>query len=255
MTNPKILVWDLEVAPSLVYCYQYFKTNISPKQVVENPYILSFAGKWLGEDEIFYEENRDNNDKALVEKICYYLDQSDFSICHFGSRFDLPQVMGRAAVHGLKPPSVSKMIDTCKIARKEFNFPSNSLEYLCEAFSCKHKKSDHAKFAGFTLWKEVLKNNPEAWAANKEYNIGDVLSLEDLYMKMRPYITNHPNLANFIDPQEPVCVKCLSNDIQWRGYAHTAVGKYHRFQCNACGGWARTRYSVNAANKKLLTNA
>ena len=254
MTKPKIFVFDIETSPHLAYVYRFFKENISPKQVKENAYVLSFAGKWLGEDEIFYEENRTNNDKILVEQLSHYLSEADFAVAHFGSRFDLPTIKGRAAIHGIAPFSPLKIIDTCTIARKEFNFPSNSLEYLCEVFNCKHKKSDHAKFAGFKLWKEVLLGNDEAWAANKDYNIADVMSLEDLYIKMRPWVSNHPNLANFIDPQEPVCVKCLSNDIQWRGYAHTAVGKYHRFQCNACGGWSRTRYSVNPTNKKLLTN-
>jgi hypothetical protein len=49
-----------------------------------------------------------------------------------------------------------------------------------------HKKKRHAKFPGFELWRECLAGNHEAWDEMREYNIDDVLSLEELYLVMRP---------------------------------------------------------------------
>ncbi len=252
----KILILDIETAPKVAYVWRFFKENISAKQVKQHGHIMSFAAKWFGEKEIFYEENRKDNDKLIVEKMIHLLDQADIVVAHNGAAFDIPQIRARAVVHGIKPHSPVKIIDTCLIARKEFGFPSNSLEYLTEVLKCKIKKGGHKKFPGFELWLACLKGDDEAWAEMREYNIDDVLALEEVYIKLRPWTTNHPNLSVYAEAQEEVtCPKCNSKHIQWRGYSYTSTGKYHRFQCNDCGGWGRTRYTILPKNDKLLVNA
>jgi predicted RNA-binding Zn-ribbon protein involved in translation (DUF1610 family) len=256
LSKPKVLILDIETSPHLAFVWKFFKENISAKQVKENGYLLSFAAKWLEEDEIFYEENRKDNDRVLIKNLCILLDEADIVVAHNGAKFDLPKILGQALVHQLPPPSPVKIIDTCLIARKEFGFPSNSLEYLCNILNLKNKKTAHSKFPGFTLWSECLKGNEEAWAEMKSYNIIDILALEELYLRLRPYTTNHPNLAVYAENVEEVlCPKCGSTHIQWRGYAYTSTGKYHRYQCSDCGGWGRSRYTILLKNDKLIGNA
>lgn len=251
----KILVLDIETAPKVAYVWRFFKENISAKQVKEHGHMMSFAAKWLGGDEIFYEECRKDDDKLIVEKMCHLLDQADMIIAHNGERFDMKQIRARAVVNGIKPPSPVKVIDTLLIAKREFSFPSNSLEYLTNVMGCKVRKGGHKKFPGFELWLECLRGNEEAWSEMREYNIIDVLALEELYLKLRPYDTKHPNLAVYAEnKEEPVCPKCGGTHVQWRGYAYTSVGKYHRYQCNDCGGWGRGRYSLLPKNENLITN-
>jgi len=218
---------------------------------------MSFAAKWLNEGEIFYEENRKENDKKIIQKICHYLDLADIVVAHNGEAFDLKQIRARALVHNINPPSPVKIIDTLKIARAEFGFPSNSLEYLSTVLNLKTKKGGHKKYPGFDLWLECLRGNDEAWQEMRDYNIIDVLALEELYLRLRPWDTKHPNIAIYSDTQEdePVCPKCGSFHIQWRGYSHTSVSKFHRYQCNDCGGWGRSRYSLLKKNENLLGNA
>ena len=255
MSAPKILVLDIETAPKVAYVWRFFKENISAKQVKEHGHMMSFAAKWLDSDEIFYEENRKDNDKLLIEKVCHLLDQADMVIAHNGERFDMKQIRGRAVVHGIAPPSPVKVIDTLKIAKNEFGFASNSLEYLTTILGCKIKKGGHKKFPGFELWLACLRGDDEAWAEMKEYNILDILALEELYYKLRPWDTKHPNLAVYAEDVESiVCPKCGGSHVQWRGYAYTNVGKYHRFQCTDCGGWGRGRYSLLVKNDNLIAN-
>lgn len=218
---------------------------------------MSFAAKWLGKDEILYEENRKENDKKIIEKLCYLLDQADIVIAHNGEQFDLKQIRARALVHKIPPPSPVKIIDTLKVARHEFGFPSNSLESLSSILDLKIKKGGHKKFPGFELWLECLRGNNEAWEEMKHYNIVDILALEELYLRLRPWDTKHPNLSVYGDSpaEEPECSKCGSTDIQWRGYSHSSVGKFHRYQCKCCGGWSRTRYSLLSKNDNVLSNA
>ena len=250
----KILIIDIETSPSIAYVWRFFQENISAKQVLEHPFIMSFAAKWLDNNEVIYEENRKENDKLIIEKLVYLLDEADIIVAHNGKKFDLPKIYARALVHGIKPPSPVKVVDTYKVAKGVFNFPSNSLEYLCDALNCKVKKGNHKKFAGFELWLECLRKNDEAWAEMKEYNIIDVLALQELYLKMLPWIDNHPNIAIYADRDVIACPKCDSLNIQWRGFAYTQAGRYHRYCCNDCGGWGRSRYQLNKKNENLIVN-
>ena len=253
----KVLVLDIETRPSLVYVWRFFKENVSPKQVIEHAQIISYAAKWLDSPEIFYQDNRKEDDKDIILSLVSLLDEAEIVVAHNGDRFDLPQIRGRALVHGIKPPSPVKIVDTCKIARREFGFASNSLEYLSTVLDCKIKKGGHKKFPGFELWLECLRNNEDAWEELKEYNIDDVKTLEEVYLKMLPWITTHPNVTLMEtagDEEEICCPKCDSNLIHYRGYAYTNSGVYSKYQCQSCGGWGRTRYRINKRNEALLTN-
>lgn len=252
---PKILIVDIETAPKIAYVWRFWKENISPKQVKQHGHIMSFSAKWLGEGEIFYEENRKENDRKIVSRLCELLDEADMCVAHNGEEFDFKQIRARALVHGIKPPSPFKVIDTYKIAKKEFGFPSNSLEYLTGILNCKVKKDGHAKFPGFELWLECLKGNDAAWEEMKDYNVKDVLALEELYLKLRPWYTAHPNVAAYAENQDrPRCPKCGSDHLHSRGYAYTTTGKYQRFQCQSCGGYSRTRFTEKS-HKVQLVNA
>jgi len=218
--------------------------------------MLSFAAKWLGEKDIYYEDLSNQHEKDMLLVLARLLDSADIVVAHNGDGFDLPHVQGRFLLHGIQPPSPYKQVDTVKVARKEFNFPSNSLEYLSIVLDLKNKKGGHKKFPGFELWLGVLRNDPEAWAEMKEYNVLDIIVLEQLYIKMLPFMRFHPNVAIYSDDEEAACPKCGSHHIHYRGYAHTNVGRYHRFQCNDCGGWGRSRYTLlNKEQAKIqMTN-
>ena len=257
MSLPKIVTIDIETAPNVAYVWSFFKTHVGAKQVLENSHIMSFAAKTLGDDEVRYMDNRSSDDSKIVAALIKELDEADIVIAHNGNKFDVPKIKGRAAIHGLKPPSPFKVIDTLKVARKHFGFPSNSLEYLTGVFNCETKKLSHSKFPGFELWLECLRGNEEAWDEIKEYNIADVVSLEDLYMKMRPWINDHPNIGVYTDDAKSRCPKCGSNHIAYRGYYHTNLSRFHRFQCKDCGAWGRDRTNCidKEDRKSLATNA
>ena len=254
----KILYLDIETAPKLAYVWRFFKENISPKQVLTHGHIMSFTAIWNDEDSFIYSENRNNNsDDEIVGQLVQLLDEADLVIGHNVEAFDCHTINGRALVAGISPPSPYKIVDTYKSARREFKFEKNSLEYLCEVLNCKHKKLSHKKFPGFELWVECLAGNEEAWEEMRDYNIMDTFSVRDVYKKMRPWIRNHPNVAVHLEIDGHACPKCGSTHVQRRGYAYTNSGKYQRFRCNSCGGWARSRYTEYPTEKKkeLLANA
>jgi len=252
MNTAKILVIDIETAPNIAYVWGAWKQNIGVNQWKEKGHIMSFVAKWLGHDEIIYIENRKSNDKPIVKKLVELLDEADIVVAHNGDKFDLPVILGRALVHGISPPSPYFTVDTCRVARRRFRFTQNSLANLAEELGLDHKKDGHGKFPGFELWLECLRGNDEAWDEMRKYNEQDVIVLEELYLRMRPYINNHPNVVREVEEGVVHCPKCGSTNIQFRGYFYTKMGLcYRKFVCKDCGGWGRLRY----AEKDRPTNS
>ena len=255
----KTLILDIETAPNIAYVWRFFKENISPKQVKENSTLLSYAAKWLGSDEIMYNDCRGTLDETfLTYELADLLDEADVVVAHNGDRFDLPKINTAILRSGEGiPPSPYRTIDTLKVAKKQFKFDSNRLEHIADHLELPRKKLAHKKYPGFELWLECLRNNEEAWEEMKEYNINDILVLEDLYLRFRPWVKNHPNAGLYTNEHKLVCPKCGGHHVQRRGYAYTNAGKYIKYQCNDCGGWGRTRYSELSVDKRktLGTNA
>ena len=261
--SPRILLIDIETAPILGYVWSLWKQNVGLNQIKEEWYILSYCAKWLHEPEIMYRDVRENphSDESLMEPLWKLLDEADIIIGQNGKAFDMPKIQARLIMAGHMPPRPYKVIDTLIMAKQQFRFTSNKLEWMTgeSAGLTTLKKNQHSKFPGFTLWAECLKGNPEAWDEMKEYNIPDVTSMEELYLKLRPWYVGHPNLAAYVESTEVLCPKCLSPDIKQHHetpFTFTQTGKYEMYHCNSCGGFSRGRYTRNSTlkRKSLLSN-
>lgn len=251
----KILLLDIETAPNIAYVWGAWKQNIGQNQWVKKSHIMSFAAKWLGEDDMIYEENRKADDRKIVKSLFDLLDEADIVVAHNAAKFDLPRIIGRGVVHNYSPPSPYHVVDTLLVARRKLGLVSNTLGSLCEELNLPQKKT-HKKYPGFELWLACLRGEDEAWKEMEDYNVADVISLEALYLRLLPYIHNHPNVARYEEDEVTVCPKCGSHNIQWRGYYYTRAGLcYKRFVCMDCGGWGRVRYSERDRNVQQGRNA
>jgi len=255
MSKAKILIFDIETSPNLAYVWGKWKQNVHDGQFVDKSYIMSFAAKWLGDDEVFYFDNRHNNDKQIVKELYKLFDEADIIVAHNGKRFDIPRVLGRGLVHGLTPPSPYHTVDTLLVARRKFGFLSNTLANLCEELKLP-LKGKHKKFAGFDLWVQCLKQNDAAWDEMEEYNRQDILSLEALYFRLLPYIDNHPNVSRMQGEEVCQCTNCGSESLQMRGKYHSKAGlSYQRFVCTDCHSWGRFKLSDKDAGQNKMRAA
>lgn len=259
-SSPRILLIDIETAPILAFVWSLWKQNVGLNQIVNEWYILSFCAKWLGEDEVIYQDIRDtpHDDASLMAPLWALLNEADIIIGQNGKAFDMPKIQARLVMAGHPPPRPYKIIDTMLMAKQQFRFTSNKLEWMTgpSAGLTEDSKDQHAKFPGFKLWAECLKGNPEAWDEMRSYNIPDVLTMEQLYLKLRPWYVGHPNLAAYVESDERLCPKCLSPDVKQDGFTFTQTGKYERYHCGGCGGYSRGRYTRNTTDKRkaLLSN-
>ena len=249
----KILLIDIELSPTIAHVWALWKQNIGLNQIQDGWQIMSCAWKFVGDNDVSYMDARGDDDYSICDKVHTLLDEADFVVAHNLKKFDLPKINSRLLYHGFDPYSPIKMVDTLEIAKKKFAFSSNKLEYLANHLGVTPKLK-HQKFAGHTLWSECMKGNQEAWEEMKEYNIGDVVTLQQVYFKLLPWAGHlHPSLAPYSEGDEDVCPKCGSKHLQWRGYRRTNQNTYARFQCNSCGGWGRSTKRIKGKEKQVVS--
>lgn len=253
MTGPRIGLIDIETAPLETNTWGLFDQNIGLNQITREWSILSFTYKKLGAGKrgLYYMDTRGapRDDSVICSALWDILNDNDFLIAQNGRRFDLRKIKARLIMHGFAPPSPVKIIDTMLMARQVAAFTSNKLEWLTTYLSSVQKLK-HKDFPGHELWTECLADNPRAWNSMKKYNIVDVVSMEDVYLRLRPWVTGHPNVAAFYADEKARCPVCGSEHLTGKGYTYTNVSQYHRYQCNECGSWSRDRYTVNSKGKR-----
>lgn len=259
LANPSILVIDIETAPIEGYVWGLYEQNIGVEQIKTEWSILSYCAKWYEEKKLIYADTsgrgakKVRDDKLLMKGLWDLLDKADIVVAQNGVSFDVKKINARLIVHGFGPYSPIRVVDTLLASRRYFKFTSNKLAWTGQNVAG-IPKSDHKKFPGMELWKECLKDNPIAWREMQKYNKIDVVACEALYTKLRPWISNHPNIATYRDGNIQSCPKCGSKHLQSRGYYMTQAGRYHQYQCQGCGAWPRERYTVlnQETRRKLL---
>lgn len=257
----RIATLDIETAPILAYVWGLFKQFVGLNQIVQDWSILSFSHKWLGEKKVYHSNtggrgvDKVRDDTELMHLLWAILDEADIIIAQNGVKFDIKKINARFIQLGLPPPTPYRVVDTLLEARKIASFTSGKLAWLSEVLT-DTPKSTHKNFPGFELWTACLADNPLAWKEMKKYNDIDIVATEGVYLKLRPYMIGHPNVAAYNDDVTPQCPKCGSAKLQKRGLALTQTGSYHRYKCMDCGGWGRDRYTNNTLEKRqsLLSN-
>jgi len=242
----KVLVYDLETSPNLGWVWGKYEQNVLEYE--QEWHIMTIAWKWLGEkkthvlglDDFDLYKKDPTDDFGLVLKLHELFDQADVLIAHNGDTFDKKKAHARFLYHDMTPPSPTQTIDTLKIARKHFKFNSNKLDDLGEHLKLGRKVST----GGFKLWMDCMKGDPKAWAKMKRYNKQDVVLLEDIYYKLRPWITSHPSVA-LADGRPMTCPNCGAPEMELAGMTYTKTATYERFQCGSCKAWSRSRKKLS----------
>ena len=238
---PNILIFDIETSLMEVYVWGLYKQFISHNNIIKDEngefkswFMLSYAAKWLYDDNILSdivtpEEARNRDDKRILESIWLLLERADIVIAHNGDRFDLRKINARFISNDIKPPTSFRTIDTLKVTRRNFAFESYKQDFLTKKFKLQEKKET----GGIDLWIEVQQGNQKAIDKMLDYNIHDVKGLEDLYLKIRPYIKNHPNLGVMLD--EDVCPNCGSPNLEETNSEYfTSANRFPVFRCSDC---------------------
>jgi hypothetical protein len=239
-TGQSILLLDYETSPHIGYTWDTWQVNVI--KIIQHKQIISAAWKWLGKEKTHvlalpdfkeYKKNRKSN-KMLMEALANdVLPKADIIVGHNIKQFDDKQANRDIIKHKLAIPPPHRMVDTLEFARHKFGFTSNKLDDLCEFLGIGRK----LKHPGFSMWEGCLDGDMAMWNLMRKYNAHDVDPLlEGVYLRFRPWMTNHPNMSAPIGLEG--CPACLSKNLKPEGHRYNQSGKTPRFSCRDCGKWS-----------------
>lgn len=239
MQKNRVLVIDIETSPLLAYVWSLKEQYIPPKQIKEDWHIMLWSAKWLGEPKsLVTYAAKNGDDRSILKPLWKLLNEADTVITQNGKEFDAKKINARFMLQGFKPPKPYTHLDTYQIVKRVAGFTSNRLEYLTDKFCKTHKKTSHSKFAGISLWIECLKGNKKAWKEMKHYNIKDVLSTEELYLKIQSWAPESAPKVFELTDTESACGTCGYEGRMRQGRPRRAkLYWYRQNSCPKCGTW------------------
>lgn len=236
----KILLLDVETSPLCVFSWGLFDQNIYPEQVIEDWHLICWSAKWLFSDEVLSDkltsdEAKNHYDGRVALSINKLLQEADIVITFNGNKFDNKRLNTRFIINDLLPVSF-KSVDLYQVAKNSFGFSSNKLDSINATLGLGTKSDTE-----FSDWRKAFFGSQEAIDKLSLYCNNDVIILEDLFMKFRPYVKGI-NLNVYSGENVSICPNCGNENLIWLDkYYTTSVGKFRQFRCSECKTIGRSR--------------
>lgn len=228
----RVLVIDIENSPNIAHVWGLWQQNVSLAQLQESQRIISFAAKWLGDEEVIFKSEFHDGHEAMIAAAYELVDEADIVIGYNSQGFDMKHLHTAFHDYDFPPPSPYKNVDLLIAVKKAFRYPSNKLDYVVQRLGIGAKVSH----TGHELWVQCLAGDEDAWNLMKEYNMGDVLVTEKLYFNILPWIERHPHMGMYMTTDEHRCPYCGSAAFRLTpGKSVKAnVTTYNLYRCEDC---------------------
>lgn len=237
----RILLLDIETAPHTAFVWGLFNQNVAVSQLAEHGRTICWAAKWLGKaNKTHYMDERKGH-REMIAGIHDMMQEADIVVTYNGQSFDVPTLCNAFIQYGLSPLKKFRHVDLYHVVRKKFRLASNKLEHVVQYLGLGSK----VPHKGFPLWIGCMQGDAACWRVMQKYNIGDVSLLERVYLKLRPWVDSHPDVA----PGARVthCPNCGSTKLHSRGARYTKEYAIARYQCTQCEAWSDGKRKRRAA--------
>ena len=231
MSAPVVGLWDTEWSPAISYTWSGFPKYLPNDFLIEDPRLLCWGFKYLGDTETEVVDERTGR-RAMLQKLWDHLDNTDILISFNGQSFDTPKVNSEFLKEGFDPPSPFKHLDLYRQIKSVAKFYSGKLDFMAERIVDERKVDT----GGFKLWKDVLANDEDAWQKFREYQAQDVDLLEKIFHEVKGWLKMPMPFTDDLD----ACHTCGGTNLVKRGFARTNYSVYQRYRCSDCGKWMRS---------------
>jgi hypothetical protein len=235
VTEPRVLVIDVETAPLTLSGWGLREQNFGLAQVLETSRLLCFAAKWYGKPRVHFSSEWQHGQAGMLERAHKLLSDADVVVAH-NAPFDVKQFNTAFLLAGMSPPAPFQTIDTLRAVRSRFFLASNRLDHIARVLGLGQKVSHE----GHGLWLRVLDGHGPSRRLMREYNEHDVILCEAVLEALwsKGWVPDGPHVGA-IAGRPDGCPQCGGARLHARGVARTKVSAYQRFQCQDCGGWCR----------------
>ncbi len=192
----KIMVYDIETSRVQVKTWWTGKQYINHSQLKSEPTIISIAWKWIGEDKVHWLTwDKNHCDKEMMVKFLKEYNSASMVIGQNNNSFDNKWINTRAAKHGLHITRFVKSFDIYRMAKRYFRLPSYSMAYMAKYFGLTLKQSHE----GIHMWDMIedgtAAEQKEYLKKMVDYNKGDIVTTEELYLTLKTYFATVTNKA------------------------------------------------------------
>ncbi len=244
----KTILYDLETSRTTVEGYGS-RWDFKVVKFIKPSELMCYSWKELGSNKTHFVSRYDYKTyHDFVQSLRDLLHEADITIAHNGGSFDDKMANRFFVLEGIMPPKPRKTIDTKLVAKRFFRFESNSLDDLGFMLGLGRKET-----IGYAeLEDDFMSGKPSKRTVKllREYNNQDINLLEKIYIKLLPFIANHPNLGD-LEQINGVCPKCLSRNLKKEGTHARRGGRVQSYSCLDCGGWCNEA-SIVKPNGRLV---
>jgi len=263
--KPKILLFDIETSMIKAFVWSLWKQDINIKSIIEDWYVICYSARWFGETELIHDSIHlhgatDYNFKEfeflVVQSLWALLDDADIIIAYNGKSFDRKKMNTKFLEYDLPEPSPYKVIDPMLIIKGNFAFTSNKMDFAVR-YTEDYESGKHS--TDITLWHKCMAGDVSSLDYMLSYCDQDIEVLEKVYLAVRHWDKNSPNLALLYDDDKPRCNGCGSDKLtklENKSF-NTTLSSFSVLRCDDCGKILRDRVNTLSKDKRksLLMNA
>lgn len=246
MTKSKVktLLYDIEICHNYDDAYKrrmytgYIDASV--RMSADVSYITHFGYKWLDEKKVYCKDLTDfktfktdiYNERELLEFVSELFLSADHIVGHYATKFDRRYLNAKLLQYQLPPiPSGSelKQTDTCLLSRQHLKLSSNRLDNVARFLNMPMKRKKNWP----EDWIKMTKGDKEAFKRVKTYCIGDIITLEKVYLALRKFSAVAPNYKHVTNSN--VCPSCGSSNYFKNGCVSFKGKIKQRYVCKDCG--------------------
>lgn len=216
MTDPrKVLIYDIETSRGIFKGWWTGKQYVGYRQIVKEPAIITIAWKWLGDDSVqWLTWDKNQSDREMVESFLKVYNSANMVIGYNNDNFDNRWLNAQAFKYGLEVNTHVRSLDLMKQEKRLFRMISYSMDYTSLVAGVERKQSHE----GIRMWDMIEDGTPEEQQEYLQkmldYNIGDIVTTEELYLRLVPYLRHKMHFGVYFGGPKWTCPNTGREDVR-----------------------------------------
>ena len=226
LKEAKIMTYDIETSLIRANVWWSGKQYVRHNQLLDETKIISVSWRWLGEEKVhaLHWDLKKNCDKKLMVEFLKEYNQADMVIGQNNNSFDNKIINTRAMKFNLDVNVHVKSFDIMREAKRLCRLPSYSMGYMCKYFGVENKLTHEGRVMWEMIQYGTKEERKEYISKMIDYNVGDIVSTEALYIRLRKYMGHKMHFGVLSGKPRYTSPSDGTDDIRLIGATSSATG-------------------------------